>query len=185
MVDQQRSTFFEELYDATYDTTVRYITRHCPDPAAIPDLVQETYTTVYETLLRKGEAYLQTPAAFVLHVAKRQLAHSWPFWQRWRAQTSLQRQDDEGEGYDEPLADEQTLTLAPDAENRLLYRQIVKTVQGKPPDVQRIFYLRYGLDLTTRQIAQTLGIKESTVKSKLHRTILELRTIYGKDGTWL
>ena len=183
MVDQQCSTFFEELYDATYEVTVRYLTRRCPDPAEVPDLVQETYATVYEVLLRKGETYLQNPAAFVLHIAKRQLSRHWSFWQRWKTQVSLQRQSEDGEEYEEPIPEEICLPTDLDVESRVLYEQIFQAIQHKPPDVQRIFYLRYGLDLTTRQIAQTLAMKESTVKSKLHRTILELRTLYGKDGT--
>lgn len=36
--------------------------------------------------------------------------------------------------------------------------------------------------MTLRQTAALLGMKESTVKAKLYRTLAKLRELYRKDG---
>ncbi len=46
-----------------------------------------------------------------------------------------------------------------------------------PEDCQMILLLYYGEQFTTREIAGILGIRENTVKSKLHRTRGALRNI--------
>ena len=48
--------------------------------------------------------------------------------------------------------------------------------------MQKIFICHYQLDLTLRQTAEALGMKESTVKAKLYRTLQKLRTIYATEG---
>ena len=51
-----------------------------------------------------------------------------------------------------------------------------------PPDVQKIFICHFWLDMTLRDTARALGMKESTVKAKLYRTLTKLRNDYAKDG---
>lgn len=49
---------------------------------------------------------------------------------------------------------------------------------------QEIIYLRYFLELSELEIAETLGIAQGTVKSRLHRALGRLRTVMGKDEAW-
>ena len=67
-------------------------------------------------------------------------------------------------------------------ENKLLAAEIAARLKTFPPDVQRIFVCVYALDMTLRQTAALLGMKESTVKAKLYRTLAKLREFYRKDG---
>ncbi len=50
-------------------------------------------------------------------------------------------------------------------------------ISSFPEDCQMILLLYYGEQFTTREIAEILGIRENTVKSKLHRTRGTLRSI--------
>jgi len=46
---------------------------------------------------------------------------------------------------------------------------------------QDLIALRYGADLTARQIARILGIKTNAVEVALHRTLARLRSDLGRD----
>lgn len=54
----------------------------------------------------------------------------------------------------------------------LEFREILSSY---PEDCQMILLLYYGEQLTTKEIANILGIKESTVRSKIHRVKNNLR----------
>jgi RNA polymerase sigma-70 factor (ECF subfamily) len=48
-------------------------------------------------------------------------------------------------------------------------------------DDQQIIYLRYFLDLSTAEAAQSLDVAEGTVKSRLSRALGRLRAIIKTD----
>lgn len=183
MVDHASITFFEQLYEDTYASAVLFVTRRCGDPAQIPDILQETYTEVYRVLLRKGRAYFKNPQALVLHIAKTRLHryYSWKEHLRCLVPLFCGTPEDEAE-YENPQIDFADRTVEEQLEDRAQLAAIWDCVRRKPPLTQKIFYLYYYLDLTTRQIALELGMNESTVKSRLYRTVAELRKLYGKDG---
>ena len=54
---------------------------------------------------------------------------------------------------------------------------IWEAVSSLPEDSREIFHLFYQEDLTTAQIAQVLGVKESTIRSKLKRGRDKLKTV--------
>lgn len=183
MVDQTIHTLFEQLYDTTYRETVSFVTKRCADPAQICDIVQEVYADVYTAMCDKGEAYLHKPQAFVRHVAKKKLARHYAWTSQLKSMLSVFAFDSDGEEEDEPpLPDLDTLPVEEQAETHLLVRDITRRLAEKPAEVQKIFLLYYSLDLPIRQIAQVLHLNESTVKTKLYRTVGELRELYRKDG---
>lgn len=181
---QDPAPFFEALYEDTYADTLRYLTRRCADPAQLPDLMQEVYAEVYAVLLEKGGGYLRDPAEFVRHVAKAKLRRFYTLRQRLGTLIPLQRTAQDGELYDEPDLQQADQPPLPEqlVEDKLLAAEIAARLKTFPPDVQRIFVCVYALDMTLRQTAALLGMKESTVKAKLYRTLAKLRELYRKDG---
>ena len=185
MSAQSITPFFESLYESTYQETLLFLTRRCADPALLPDLMQEVYAEVYSVLAQKGTAYLKDPPAFVRHIAKSKLRRFYTLRQRLANLIPLQKTGDDGEPYDDPnvaeLAMQQPL---PEnlAEDHILAGRIAETLKSCPADVQKIFICHYQLDMTLRETAKALGIKETTVKAKLYRTLTKLRKLYAKDG---
>jgi len=53
-------------------------------------------------------------------------------------------------------------------------------IEKLPPDRRALLILRYHEDFDTGQIAEILGIPEGTVKSRLHRTLDQLRQSMGR-----
>lgn len=52
-----------------------------------------------------------------------------------------------------------------------------QAVQQLPMSDQEVIYLRYFLELSVADTAQTLGVAEGTVKSRLSRALTRLRTV--------
>ncbi|HSJ88824.1 MAG TPA: RNA polymerase sigma factor [Anaerolineales bacterium] len=60
-------------------------------------------------------------------------------------------------------------------------QQLWHAVQNLGVAEQQIIYLRYFLDLSVSETAQTLQVAEGTVKSRLSRALEKLRTIIQQD----
>ncbi len=58
---------------------------------------------------------------------------------------------------------------------------VLVAVRSLRPAEQEIIYLRYFLDLSVIETAQTLNIKAGTVKSRLHRALEKLELIIHRD----
>lgn len=56
-----------------------------------------------------------------------------------------------------------------------------QAVQQLRPAAQEIIYLRYFLDLSEAETAETLGVAPGTVKSRLHRALRQLQTVIEQD----
>ena len=64
-------------------------------------------------------------------------------------------------------------------ENRLVLR---RAIAGLSPDHRQVVALRYFAGLTVPEVARTLGVREGTVKSRLHRALAILRQQLDQSG---
>ncbi len=64
-------------------------------------------------------------------------------------------------------------------ENRLALR---RAIAGLSPDHRQVVVLRYFAGLTVPEVARTLGAREGTVKSRLHRALAILRHQLEESG---
>ena len=74
--------------------------------------------------------------------------------------------EEPGYGNDDPT---ETLDAL---ENRMALRQAIAALN---PDHRQVVALRYFAELTVPEVARTLGVREGTVKSRLHRALAILR----------
>ena len=78
-----------------------------------------------------------------------------------------------GNGSEEPGDSSPDLTETLDAlENRMALRRAIAALS---PDHRQVVALRYFAELTVPEVARTLGVREGTVKSRLHRALAILR----------
>ena len=89
--------------------------------------------------------------------------------QRRRAVTTTQLDDEPGDQASEGPDPSETLEAL---EDRLLLR---RAIAGLSPDHRQVVALRYFADLTVPEVARALGVREGTVKSRLHRALAVLR----------
>ena len=86
--------------------------------------------------------------------------------------------DGNGPNVPEALTSDPAETL--DAlENRLELR---RAIAGLSPDHRRVVALRYFAGLTVPEVARALGVREGTVKSRLHRALAILRRQLDESG---
>jgi RNA polymerase sigma factor (sigma-70 family) len=181
---QELDKTFDQIYNQTYKRALHYVTARCGNSADIADILQEIYTELYRVLVRRGTSYIQKPEAFVMQLAKSKVYRHYSFGEKIKnilPFSTMGWNRDEGTTEVIPAADENP-ELNDLVADRILLRQIADFIKTKPDDVQRIFYLYYVLEQPSAQIALDLHLNESTVKSKIHRTVHEVRTLYGKVG---
>ena len=140
------------------------------DPALAEDLAQETFVKAFRNL-----------AAFD---SKRRLS-SWLFriahntgidaLRRFRPPTI---DLDAGDAADEPAAP----GVADPVERRALGRALQTALARLRPDQRTVVVLRYESGLSFEEIAQVLGIPESTARSHVHRARKELARMMTAAG---
>lgn len=182
MVDQTITTFFNRIYDETYRRSLGYVTKKCSHAEDIADILQEAYTEVYSVIAKKGIEYVNNPKAFVMQVTKSKVYKHYTLGEKL---TNLIPLFAKGEDDEEVTVTDYELSndsIEDHLINNLLLDAVAKFIATKPSDVQKVFYMYYYLELTIPQIAHDLSMKESNVKSKIYRTVHEIRNLYGKDG---
>lgn len=133
------------------------------DGADAEDVTSETferalrYRKSYDP--RKGE-----PVAWLLGIAKRVVDGGWS-----KAEYATENVD----SYD-------TTDLEGETIRRLTISRAMAALDERD---RELIALRYGADLTARQIAELLGARPNTIEVALHRALGRLRGILGPDET--
>jgi RNA polymerase sigma-70 factor (ECF subfamily) len=71
-------------------------------------------------------------------------------------------------------------SLADDAIERLELRRALATLEARD---RELVALRYGADLSAKQIAEVLGLRVNTVEVALHRVLRKLRAVLEEGAT--
>lgn len=183
MLNSDTLSLFNQIYQSTAQKTLRLITSKCGNLSDIQDIFQETYEEVYSVLQKRGKDYIENPEAFVCKIAKRKIYRHYSLTQKLSLLIPLFSAElPEPETHETQIADP-SASVEDTAEEHALLSEINLFLKTKPQEVQRIFYLFYGLDMSISEIAKQTSSKESNVKNKLYRTLKELRQQYHlKDG---
>ena len=185
MSEQELTGAFDRIYDSTYKKTLLFVASKCGDPGDIADILQETYGELYRVLSQKGTSYILEPEAVVRRLAKTRIAKHYSLMERLGNTQPFSallprtdEQDDAPFDWEDSGAD-----LSDLAGDRMLLREIAGHLRTKSRETRRMFYLHYALEQTTAEISKTMKIPEPAVKSRIRRTVLEIRKIYGKVGS--
>jgi len=164
---------FDRVYDETYDRMRRYVAVKCADPHAVTDVLQEIYLEYYRLLRRKGLAYVEDDGALVFTIAQRKVKRHYSLKQRLRRILPLTEKGEDGEESTVDLPDPASLEEAVvngeelDAIKRHLSRYSAET--------RKIVYLYYAEEMRLADIAREMALPLSTVKSRLYRTLREIK----------
>lgn len=164
---------FNELYNQTYQNTIKYIMLHCKDLDDMKDLIQDTYLEVYKSIYKNKE--IKNEKAYVIGIAKNIMKK----YYKNKSIYNILYQNDE-------IIDENTIKEDVDLELKFITKENVekvwKYIENKDIKIQKIFYCYYHLDMKLTDIASEMQLNESTVKSYIYRTIKELRKIFEKES---
>ncbi len=137
------------------------------DPDEAEDIAQETFLRAYRSLKRFDTERPLRP--WLLRIASN-LAHNRhrSIGRYLSALTSFAQQDPENI---------KSTTIQPDDEGQSLWQAVKKMTRP----FQEVIYLRYFLDMSEKEMADTLEVPAGTVKSRLHRALSKLRGIIERD----
>jgi len=137
------------------------------DPDEAEDIAQETFLRAYKAL---GGFDTERPLRpWLLRIASN-LAHNRhrSIGRYLSALTRFAQRDPEKI---------KSTTLQTDDEGRVLWQAVKKMTEP----FQEVIYLRYFLDMSENEMADTLEVPAGTVKSRLHRALRKLRGIIERD----
>ncbi len=167
---------FHLIYEQTRAQVWQYILCRCRSSEDCQDLLQDVYVQLYYVLRTKGTDYIRDPRAFTLRLASDRIARYYEKLPR-RPTPFTALTEEDGDIVSLIAAEEnvenEAITLATVSEIR-------EKLRGRDFETRRIFYLYYTCGLTLAQIAALTGEKESSVKTKLYRTLKVLRKAYRK-----
>ena len=158
----------ERLYLEHWDRLVRLSVLLVRDQGAAEEIVQDAFVAVHQRWDRLNDperalAYLRQA---IVNRSRSALRHR-AVVQRYLARQAL---PDPAPSSDEPVLGDARRQLVLDALRQLPRRQ------------REVLALRYYLDMSEAQIAETLGISKGAVKSHASRGAAALRPILGQHG---
>ena len=169
-------TVFEQIYQLTYDKVAFYVLSKCGTVPEVEDILQETYAELFKVLSDKGVAYISVPEGFVMQLAKSKVYRYYSEKERQQACVYAENAEVSGAENDVEAGDD---TVEENWEDSLIDKLTAKEVMdylAKKDELTRdIFYQHYFQDKTLKEIAESHGMKETTVKKRLYRTLQELR----------
>jgi RNA polymerase sigma-70 factor (sigma-E family) len=151
-IDTDADVTLEQLYDAHYVRLVRLAVLLLGDVGRAEEVVQDSFVAIYHRLDRLGDADL--PAYLRQTVVNRSRSVL-----RHLAVVSKHPPEVPADG---PGADDDVLRGAQ-------RRAVIDAMARLPRRQREVLALRYYLDLSERQIAETLGISPGAVKSHASR----------------
>lgn len=158
---------FEMIYNKTYDCIYKYLVVKADSRETAEDILQSIYLRLYKHMLA-GEKILD-PKHYLMRSAKHALAD------HYRSKKATDSIDDGVE-----IVDEKALESL-ENDDGFTYDEILKSLKDSDEVTYRIFLLHFGHDYTIEKTAKTLGLAESTVKSKMYRALKKLRNQVKED----
>ena len=166
---------FKKIYKKTYDTILKYVICKCSNLEDVNDIMQEIYMELYKAL--KNEKKIEDISAFIHGIAKNKIRKHFHVKNKFKIISIFQEKDDEITMMDiESKIDIEAQIIRKD-NIETIWKYIIErnTLTGK------IFYLYFVLEMSFKEIAEELEIKESTVKTRLYRMLKNIREMYGDE----
>jgi len=177
MHDIEKSTCdsqFDKVYDDTFSECRRFVALRCADPNDISDLLQEIYLEYYSLLRRKGLSYIENDRALIFTIAARKVKRYYSFKQKLRRLMPFSHYTTD--------EDSSIILDIPDQccmEEKILEASETECIQRYlsryPVETRKIVYLYYAEEMKLQDIAFHLNLLLSTVKSRLYRTLNQLK----------
>ena len=168
-------TAFEQIYHLTYNKALYYILAKCGKVSEVEDILQETYAELYQVLTEKGSAYIAVPEGFVMQLAKSKVYRYYSEKEWVQAKAFVETAEVVGEDINETVYHNRNEEWEDALIDKLTANEIMEYLAQKDELTREIFYQLYFQDKTLKEIAESSGMKETTVKKRLYRTLKELK----------
>ena len=152
---------FEKIYNSTYDYIYKFLIIKSDSRETAEDILQSVYLAFYKRML-SGERVLD-PKHYLLRMAKHGLADYYSH-----------RKETDSIDVGIEIVDEKALDML-ENDDSYTYKEIMGCLKDMDETTYKIFQLHFGHDCTLEKTANSLGLAESTVKSKMYRALKKLK----------
>lgn len=163
---------FSDFYEREVDALFRYTALRVGNREEVKDIVQETFSALWEKLARGGT--IREERAFLYASARNKIID----WYRKKKSLSLEQMADGEEGETLPFDPIDTL-----AESRIVLsaeaHQVLTLIATLPISYRDAVYLRLVEEMVPQEIAQVLGITAGAVSVRITRGLALLREQLG------
>lgn len=172
--------YFNQVYEATIKAVSRYVVSKCGDLSDVEDILQNVYSRFYQRISKKGYEDIESAEAFLVNIAKFECKTFFTSFTKIKNRFThiADFSDEEYVKMDAELSKSQK-SLEDVLCNEMLAKQIFEDIAKTDELTGKIFYLHFACDMKLEEIANELGLKLSTVKSKLYRMLERQKTKYG------
>jgi RNA polymerase sigma-70 factor (ECF subfamily) len=164
---------FNDIYRDQSDVIFRFCLIRVSDREQALDLVQETFTRLWQTISAGKE--MTNTRAFLFTVANRLIID----WYRRKKPVSFDAlaDPDTGEEFDpaDPRSEENIVSGSEG-------RRLIDSIGRLDPSYRQAVYLRYVEDLSPQEIGEILGISANAASVRITRGLGELRKISGFES---
>ena len=168
---------FGIVYEETYSRILKYVISKCDNLSSVEDIMQNIYVRFY-TILENDNSYIENSNSFLIKLAKNELYKHYSLKNKFKTIFSISIDDYDAQSYLENIADERINVedeIINNANNDSIWQEI-----GKEDLVtQKILTLHFLEDVKISEIATILDLSESTIKSKLYRSLERIRKSLG------
>lgn len=163
---------FENIYQRTYDNTLKFIVIKCNNIDDINDIIQDTYIELYHKLQRKN-IDAENEENYIVGIAKNIIKRHYRKVKNENSEISINEYENMEVSDDINIEDNFiTQENAKDVWNYIENKDIITT---------KVFYLYYILGYKIEEIAEEMNLNLSNVKSRIYRNIKEMKKIFGKE----
>lgn len=162
-----------EIYKDTHKDVLKYVVSKCNNPDDINDLVQNVYLNFCKRLKKSG--HVDNPKKYLITIARNEIFKHYGFIQASKEFIPLFSKGD-GEDFS---ALESEISTADISYDSLLCGEVWEYVKTLDILTFKIFVLYFSHDMKIIDISKTLKVNESTVKSRLYRTIKDIRNRFN------
>ena len=179
MINQANLKQFNEIYDKTYSTILKYVIIKCRNINDANDIIQEIYLELWKIINKKGLEKTNIKS-YLIGIANNKIKKHYTLIQKFRTISIFSKNE-----YDIDLIDNirDDIDLGEFMIEKNDYDTAWNYIKSKKnQDIPKIFYLYYNLELSIKEISKELRVSESYVKNIIYRTLKELRSLFGKGA---
>ncbi len=180
VVNPDIERYFDTVYADTFDAVSRFVVSHAARFQDAEDIVQNVYTRFFKRICDKGYDDIDSAEAFLINIAKFECRSFFSGFMKHKEKSMLLSDfsEEESAHLEAELSRDQK-PLEDVMSDKILAKQIFDDIMSSDETVGKIFYLHFVCDMKLDEVADTLGLKLSTVKTKLYRTIEKQKKKFG------
>ncbi len=165
---------FENLYQTTYDSTLKFIVIKCSNIEDINEIVQDTYIELYRKLKKKDlNIDSKDKKSYVVGIAKNII-------KRYYRKVSILNNEISLNEF-ENMEINADIDIEDDFITQDNAKGVWEYIEKKDVMTAKIFYLYYILDYKIEDISKEMNLNISNVKARIYRNLKEMKKIFGKE----